>query len=360
MSSTQPDSSLSTGRDAIAVPRWLARVGKMSWFVALPAIAAFVIREVIAGKLGGAASDLSRASLGWIGAAVALEVTSYLLYAAGQRRLLGRSARHIGIGWLASLDVCAQGVSNFVPAGYVAANLLNFRELRRRGLSSRSTAGLLVWSSGLYIGSLSFLTVIAGEVAGGRAGGSLEGARVAASVVLAGLPLFGLAAWLLLRHGVIRPPAAWRMSGERLRVPRSAAAFTAVLFTASWLADAGCLVAAIHAVGAHPEWTLVPIAYCAAQLVSFLPVTPGGLGLVEGSLTVALMAGGGGAPVLAAVLLYRMISYWGTLPFGLLGYLGVRRARIAGSSNPDGHREPAPALGDRASGGDRPVLVFEG
>jgi hypothetical protein len=35
--------------------------------------------------------------------------------------------------------------------------------------------------------------------------------------------------------------------------------------------------------------------------------------------------------VLAAVLLYRLISYWGTLPAGALGYLAVRRcgARLA-------------------------------
>jgi uncharacterized membrane protein YbhN (UPF0104 family) len=76
----------------------------------------------------------------------------------------------------------------------------------------------------------------------------------------------------------------------------SAAGFGALaLFAGCWLADGGCLLAAIQAVGARPEWSLIPIAYCAAQLVSFVPITPGGLGLVEGSLTVALVSGGGGA-----------------------------------------------------------------
>ena len=44
---------------------------------------------------------------------------------------------------------------------------------------------------------------------------------------------------------------------------------------------------------------------------------PGGLGVVEGSLTIALVAYGGGyASTVAAVLVYRMISFWGMLPPG--------------------------------------------
>lgn len=359
MSSTPLDSALVPARDEAVVPGWLTRVRRISWLIAVPVIGAFVIRELLAGKLGGAASDLSHASLSWAGAAVALEAFSYLLYAAAQRRLLGRGAGGIGIRWLASLAVCAQGVSNFLPAGYLAANVLNFRELRRRRLTAPAAAKLLVTSSALYIGALAVLTAVAGELAGGRDGGSLEGARIGAAVVLAALPVLGFAARVLLKRGVIRLPRACT-EGEGLPMSRSAAAGAAVLFTSSWLADASCLLAALHAVGAHPAWILVPIAYCAAQLVSFLPITPGGLGLVEGSLTVTLMTGGSGAPVLGAVLLYRIISYWGTLPFGLLGYMAVRRARGTGRTNPDGHVDPAPALGDRAPGRDRSVFVLEG
>jgi uncharacterized protein (TIRG00374 family) len=103
------------------------------------------------------------------------------------------------------------------------------------------------------------------------------------------------------------------------------------LFTASWVADAMCLMASFAAVGARPPWQLAPLAYCAAQLVSFLPVTPGGLGLVEGSLALTLTAGGGGggAHLLAAVLLYRMFSYWATAPGGAFGYLALRRSRAS-------------------------------
>jgi uncharacterized membrane protein YbhN (UPF0104 family) len=359
MRSGHLNSAEAIGRDTVAVAPWLARVGRVSWLVGVPVLATFVIRELLAGKLGGAALDLSRASLAWVGVAVVAEVLSYLLYAAAQRRLLGADAGGIGVRWLTSLAVCAQGVNNFVPAGYIAANVLNFRELRRRGVAPDRGARLLVASSALYIGALALLTVIAGEIAGDRAGNSLEGARIGAGVVLAGLPVGALVGRRLVRRGVIRLPQAWRVSGRRQATSWSAPAAAALLFASSWLADAGCLVGAIHAVGAHPDWTLVPIAYCAAQLVSFLPITPGGLGLVEGSLTVTLMSGGGAPAVLAAVLLYRLISYWGTLPFGVLGYLAVRRAGIPGSTRGDGHRETTTAPSDRAPGGDRPLLVLE-
>jgi uncharacterized protein (TIRG00374 family) len=86
---------------------------------------------------------------------------------------------------------------------------------------------------------------------------------------------------------------------------------------ANWLFDAACLVVAFVAVGANVPWRALFLAYSAAQLAINLPITPGGLGVVEGSLTIALVAyGGGKAETVAAVLLYRLISFWALLPVG--------------------------------------------
>ena len=85
----------------------------------------------------------------------------------------------------------------------------------------------------------------------------------------------------------------------------------------SWLADAACLVAAFLSVGAGVPWRGLLLAYGAGQLAANLPLTPGGLGVVEGSLSVALVAyGGGEVPTIAAVLLYRIVSFWLFLPVG--------------------------------------------
>jgi hypothetical protein len=68
------------------------------------------------------------------------------------------------------------------------------------------------------------------------------------------------------------------------------------------------------------------IAYAAGQLATLLPITPGGLGVTEGSMAVTLAAYGGGmAAAVAAVLLYRLITYWAVLPAGGICYLSLRR-----------------------------------
>jgi uncharacterized protein (TIRG00374 family) len=74
-----------------------------------------------------------------------------------------------------------------------------------------------------------------------------------------------------------------------------------------------------------PPWTGLLLAYCAGQIAASMPVTPGGIGVVEGSITLALVAFGGAETItLAAVLLYRLIAYWGCIPAGGLAWLALR------------------------------------
>jgi uncharacterized protein (TIRG00374 family) len=90
---------------------------------------------------------------------------------------------------------------------------------------------------------------------------------------------------------------------------------------ANWLFDVGCLVFAFLAVGADIPWRALLLAYAAGQLATNLPITPGGLGVVEGSLTIALVAyGGAQASTVAAVLLYRLMSFWALLPAGYISW----------------------------------------
>jgi uncharacterized protein (TIRG00374 family) len=77
----------------------------------------------------------------------------------------------------------------------------------------------------------------------------------------------------------------------------------------------------LYAVGAEPRASLVLLAFCAAQLLGTMPLTPGGLGFVEAGLTAMLALAGvpAGAAVLATFA-YRLFSYWLPLPVGLLAY----------------------------------------
>jgi uncharacterized protein (TIRG00374 family) len=56
-------------------------------------------------------------------------------------------------------------------------------------------------------------------------------------------------------------------------------------------------------------------------LLTALPITPGGLGVVEVGYTTALVVAGGDKElVVAAVLIYRALSYLLQVPLGLLAY----------------------------------------
>ena len=62
-----------------------------------------------------------------------------------------------------------------------------------------------------------------------------------------------------------------------------------------WAFDYATLLAALAAVGAHPRPSLVLLAFCAAQVLAQIPITPGGLGFVEAGLTAMLALAGVGA-----------------------------------------------------------------
>jgi hypothetical protein len=97
----------------------------------------------------------------------------------------------------------------------------------------------------------------------------------------------------------------------------------AVLLTAWRLGfDYGCLLAALRATGASPRPSLVLLAYAVAGIVALFPVTPGGLGIVEASLSgLLILAGVRPGYAVLATLAYRIASYWLPLLAGPSAYL---------------------------------------
>jgi uncharacterized protein (TIRG00374 family) len=99
---------------------------------------------------------------------------------------------------------------------------------------------------------------------------------------------------------------------------------------ANWLTDAGVFAASIYAVGASVPWQALLLVYGSGVLVRSLGITPGGLGLVEGTLCLGLVASGVHVGLaLASVLLYRLISFWMVAGAGWVALLFLRRDRSA-------------------------------
>lgn len=69
------------------------------------------------------------------------------------------------------------------------------------------------------------------------------------------------------------------------------------------------------------SWQEALAAFAFVRLLSALPITPGGLGVVELGLTASLVAAGGEeARVVAAVLVYRLLTFVLPIPVGALSY----------------------------------------
>ena len=78
------------------------------------------------------------------------------------------------------------------------------------------------------------------------------------------------------------------------------------------------------------SWQETLAAFAFIRLLSALPITPGGLGVVELGLTAALTAAGGEeAEVVAAVLVFRALTFVLPIPFGAGAYFWWRRERHA-------------------------------
>jgi uncharacterized protein (TIRG00374 family) len=95
--------------------------------------------------------------------------------------------------------------------------------------------------------------------------------------------------------------------------------------TANWLLDAAALWVFLAAFGHRTSIDGLIISYGLANVLAALPITPGGLGVVEGVLTATLV--GFGTPrgiAVLGVISYRLLNFWLPIPVGAVSYLSLR------------------------------------
>ena len=101
------------------------------------------------------------------------------------------------------------------------------------------------------------------------------------------------------------------------------------------------------------------MAYGLANILAAIPITPGGLGVVEFVL-VSMITGFGptAGQALSAVLAYRAVNFWLPIPFGGLAYASLEFETSTGVPTPaplHAPAPPAPAGRKRRSPERRPV-----
>jgi uncharacterized protein (TIRG00374 family) len=100
---------------------------------------------------------------------------------------------------------------------------------------------------------------------------------------------------------------------------------------ANWLLDAAVLLALAATFGRGVPLSAVLLAYVVGQLLAAVPITPGGVGVVEAAMTAALVAAGApGAAATVTVLGWRLLGHW--LP--IVGGLALLPTVLRGDERP--------------------------
>lgn len=269
-----------------------------------------------------------------------------------------------GLGFVRALELtqASTALSIVLPAGLAAGMAGSFGLLRSWRFSTRQITRALtlvgLWNQLLNLSFpivALFLLAVSGSETALLATAAFVGVAVL-GVVVTGLALVlasnrlafevgELAARLANRiRGMLRRrPVSWGGTGfERFRaeagdllrrrwhvltVASLAGSLSVFLVLLLSLRSLDVPAAEVTAVEAFAAWSLV-------RIIGSIPITPGGIGVVELGLTTALVAfGGNNAGVVAAVLVYRFLTMVPTLVLGLIavgtwrfqGSTGVRR-----------------------------------
>ena len=123
------------------------------------------------------------------------------------------------------------------------------------------------------------------------------------------------------------PPLVHRLAGRlRALISDRGLLYSAIGWAAAnWLLDAASLWVFVLAYGSRVGIDALLVSYGLANVLAAIPLTPGGLGVVEAVLTSSLV--GFGTPRGAAILgviSWRLVNFWLPIPAGGLAYLSLR------------------------------------
>lgn len=339
------DATLPAGRDRHALRRHGLRLASALVVIAL---FAFVLPRIANyGTVWDVVSGLSATATGVLAAVAVLNLLTFA--PPWMAALPGLSFRHA-----LQVSLASTAVANVAPGGDAVGLALTFNVLRRWGFArAATTLALVVFSAWNQLVNVLFPVVAIVLLASqGQSNALLQLAAAIGVAVLAvvlaafalvlrsergaariGLVVEGVAARLLAvlrrprRRGIARAIVDFR-DGSITLIRRRFAQLTLSTLAGHltvWLV----LLVALRAVGVNGSEVSVVESFAAWSLVRLLtaiPTTPGGLGVVELGLTGTLVGFGGGRDeVVAAVLLYRFLTFLPPIPIGLLLALTVRR-----------------------------------
>lgn len=311
---------------------------------------AAVLHFLVLPQIGGTRKALSLVTSldpALIAAAVVIEGLALSAYAQLSRALLPPTQRP-GLGRMVRVVLSSLSVNHVVPGGAAAGGVLQYRLLTQSGADPARASFVMATQS---IGSALVLNLIlwAGLVVSIPTTGFQPVYAVAAGV---GATLLAVAAFAVIaltrgRDRTLRIMTRLANRTPRLDADRVSAGFTRAAdqltnlateprlaataigwAAANWLLDAAVLWLFMSAFGHNASIPGLLVAYGLANVLAAIPLSPGGLGVIETTLIVALV--GFGVPRATAslgVAAYRLVQFWLPIPLGAIAWVSLAGGR---------------------------------
>jgi uncharacterized protein (TIRG00374 family) len=302
------------------------------WFLILPLIPGFQ----------KASQDLGNSNVWFIIVGFVCEGFALFCYSLLTQSALGATSPS---PWrLFRIQLSTRAVSSLMPGGSAAGSALGYRLLTASGVPA-ADAGFALATVGL--GSavmLNFLLFVGLMVSIPLRGvNPVYGTAAVVGVVLL---VFSAGVVVGLLQGQTRAERFVRFVARRLRFEpdravavirhvadrmryllrdRRLLARFAVFAALNWLLDAAALWMFIRAFGGSMSVDGLLVAFCLANVLAVIPITPGGLGIVEG-VYIPTLTGFGITRSQASlgVIGYRLAQYWVPMLIGGLAYISLR------------------------------------
>ncbi len=251
----------------------------------------------------------------------------------------------LGMFTMLRIQLSTKSVTNLVPGGTAAGSTLGYRLLVAAGVAGPDAAFTLATvglASAVVLNVLLWLALLVSIPRGG-----FRPLYVTAAIVgVVVLSLFAALVVLLMKG---REPAERITRNIARHIPKVEPDQAVALLhriadqmqaladrpdlvrggigwaTLNWLLDAGSLWVFLAAFGARVPLDSLLVSFGLANVLAAIPLTPGGLGVVEAVLTSTLVGFGVDAAVAAVgVVTYRLAAFWLPIPLGAFSYATLR------------------------------------
>ncbi|MFM7772252.1 MAG: YbhN family protein [Acidimicrobiaceae bacterium] len=309
------------------------------WLFILPIVPGF----------GDALSKLGEVQTSWLLIGIALEFAALFCYSMLTHVALGQDAEKVSVLTLFRIQLSTRSLGSLVPGGSAASNALGFRLMTLAGANGRD-AGFALATAG--VGSAVVLNLILWVALivsiPGRGVNAFYGTAAIFGVIVM-LLAGGIVLGLIDHEG--RAERVTRSIAKRFRFDPDKAGEVAVHLgdrlrglaneqgllrrvcmwsLLNWGLDIAALFVFIRAFDGSVDVVGLVISFCLANVFASIPITPGGLGIVEGIYIPSLVGFGlSTATATVSVLSYRLVQFWLPMLVGGVCYLSLRVGKFA-------------------------------